>query len=488
MWNKVCFIALFLLLGSATTAQTVRIGSKTFPESRLLGEIMAQLIHEKTGYDIDRKFGLGGSLICLKALETGEIDLYPEYTGTLMATVLSQSGAEAFDDQALRDAGYHAGPRFGFNNTYVLVTRPETGLEKISDLRGRMDLKYGFSTEFLHREDGFEGMNEFYGLGLSAARGMEHGLAYRALSNDRIDVTDAYSTDGKLPTYDFVLLEDDRGFFPPYLALPLMRTGYADQHPRVMEALQLLKGQLDEETMRRLNHEVEVERRPSREVAAEFLYEMELVEADAPPAATHPLWTQTIEHLQLTLVSTLIAILLAIPLGVFIAYKPRWSRPVLSTTGVLQTIPSLALLGFMIPLFGIGFVPAIIALFLYALLPIVRNTYTGLKSTDPLLMEAARAIGMSRRRILLQIQLPLAAEVIMAGVRTALTINIGTATLAAFIGAGGYGDSIISGITLNDNSLIMRGAVPAALLALIADWLMSRLEKVVRPKGLEISQ
>lgn len=237
--------------------------------------------------------------------------------------------------------------------------------------------------------------------------------------------------------------------------------------------------------MQELNHRYEIDKESPGIVAFEFLSAEGIVTEKPGVIAVHPLIRQTFEHIRLTFIATFIAILLALPLGIYITYNQKLASFILSTTGVIQTIPSLALLGFMIPLFGIGFTPAVIALFLYALLPIVRNTYTGLLSTDPILIEAGKAMGMTNQQILFKIRLPLAMDMIMAGIRTALTINIGTATLAAFIGAGGLGESIITGITLNDNNMILRGAIPAAVLALIADQGMALVEKAVRPKGVK---
>ncbi|HKL03280.1 MAG TPA: glycine betaine ABC transporter substrate-binding protein, partial [Cryomorphaceae bacterium] len=384
--------------------------------------------------------------------------------------------------EKLEEKDLSVGPLFGFNNTYVLATRPGLNFDKISDLRDRSDLRFGFSNEFTQREDGFIGVNEAYNLGLDAPRGLDHGLAYKALADGSIDVTDAYSTDGKLRTFGFQLLEDDRDFFPPYYAFPLIRGGTANRYPELLEALSALENQLDEEAMRALNYRYEVAGEDLATIAFDFLKEKEIVEERPESAKMHPIVKQTIDHIELTLLATLLAVILAVPMGIAIIGKKRLANVVMSTTGAIQTIPSLALLGFMIPLFGIGFLPAVIALFLYALLPILRNTYTGLQETDPILIEAARAMGMTPTQILFQLRLPLASDVIMAGIRTALTINIGTATLAAFIGAGGLGESIITGITLNDNEMILQGAVPAALLALMADRLMLLLQKKLTPK------
>jgi len=190
------------------------------------------------------------------------------------------------------------------------------------------------------------------------------------------------------------------------------------------------------------------------------------------------LFTQTLEHIGLTFISLFIAVLIGLPLGIFIARKKQFSGTVLGIAGVLQTIPSIALLGFMIPLLGIGAKPAIVALFLYALLPIIRNTYTGITGVDASVKEAALAMGMSLRQVLFKVELPLAMPVILAGIRTATVINVGVATLASYIAAGGLGEFIFGGISLNNSNMILAGAIPAALLAILFDFLLSVVQKI----------
>lgn len=486
------FLFTFCFSGLAW-GQHISIGSKTHPESRLLGEIMAQTIEQNTDLKVTRRFGLGGTLICFEALRTGEIDTYVEYSGTVLKAILKetykdQSATEVYDHITVEMEKNHnmiIGPNLGFSNSYVIIAPKKLELKKISELQNRTDLKLGFSNEFVKREDGFLGLNKYYNLQLPIPRGMEHGLAYKALEEGRIDVTDAYSTDGRLIEYDFQLLEDDKDFFPDYSAFPLIRKATLDQYPEVMEALNKLKDILSEEKMQELNHRFEIDKEPLGSIAYDFLSTEGIVSEKPDITSVNPIVRQTLEHIRLTFLATFLAILLAVPLAIYISYRKKLASTILSITGVVQTIPSLALLGFMIPLFGIGFTPAVIALFLYALLPIVRNTYTGLQSTDHILIEAGRAMGMTQKQILFKIRLPLAMDMIMAGIRTALTINIGTATLAAFIGAGGLGESIITGITLNDNQMILRGAIPAAILALLADQGMALVEKAVRPKGVK---
>src|SRR3954466_6513809 len=190
------------------------------------------------------------------------------------------------------------------------------------------------------------------------------------------------------------------------------------------------------------------------------------------------LFSQTIEHIGLTFISLLIAVIIGLPLGIIITKRKKAASIILGIAGVLQTIPSIALLGFMIPLLGIGPLPAITALFLYALLPIIRNTYTGINEVDASITEAATAMGFSKWQVLTKVELPLAFPVILAGIRTATVINVGVATLAAYIAAGGLGEFIFGGISLNNTNMILAGAIPAALLAIIFDFLLSRVQKL----------
>jgi osmoprotectant transport system permease protein len=196
----------------------------------------------------------------------------------------------------------------------------------------------------------------------------------------------------------------------------------------------------------------------------------------------------TLQHLYLTGIAMGFAILVGVSLGVLLS-RFRWlATPILGTASIIQTIPSLAILGFMIPLLGIGVRPAIAALFLYALLPIIRNTYTSVIGIAPALIESATGMGMTRRQILVSVRLPLALPVIMAGIRTSTVICVGIATLCAFIGAGGLGTLIFRGISMVKNEVILAGAIPAALLALALDFLLGRLEALLSPAGLKTAR
>ncbi len=187
---------------------------------------------------------------------------------------------------------------------------------------------------------------------------------------------------------------------------------------------------------------------------------------------------QTITHTGLTFLSLLLAVSIGLPLGILIADKKKWASTVLGMAGILQTIPSIALLGFLIPVLGIGAKPAIAALFLYALLPIIRNTYTGITAVDATVKDAAKGMGMTKAQILFKVELPLALPIILAGIRTATVINVGVATLAAYIAAGGLGEFIFGGIALNNSNMILAGALPAAGLAILFDFLLGRLQNL----------
>ncbi len=480
---------LLLLLGNPAVAadDTIVIGSKTFTESYLLAEIMSQHL-ENAGFTVERRFGFGGTLVCYEALVNGEIDVYPEYTGTISRTILGLDGKpDAADINArLAGRGLQTLSPLGFNNTYALaVAKPIASarrLETISDLALHDDLVLGFSHEFRDRDDGWPGLAQAYGLDL-ATRGIEHGLAYRAIADGSIDVTDAYSTDGDIERYELVLLADDRDFFPRYDALPLARRGLVSE---AVKQLERLAGRIDDAAMRRLNARVVVDRQEIPTVAAGFLRDTGLATAN-PVTADGPLQRlarNTLRHIQLTLTAVVLACLVGVPTGVLVHRSPAASRAVLYVAGLLQTIPSIALLALMIPLFGVGVLPAVIALFLYSLLPILRNTVTALNSIDPLLRRVAAGMGLTGAQQVRHVVLPLASPNVLAGVRTAAVISIGTATLAAFIGAGGLGEPIVTGLALNDTRLILQGAIPAALLALLTELLFEAIERRLVPAHL----
>lgn len=512
--SVLAFLLAAMSLPVATAARgapagRVVVGAKKFTESAVLAELMAQVLESHADLEVERRLNLAGTQICFDALRSGDIDLYAEYTGTGLRNILH--AAEPAGGAAATFARVSAAFRqrfdlvwlapFGFNNTYVLVMRRDRaaalGITSLSDLK-RARLRYGVSHEFLQRPDGMPGLRRAYDLDEAGTAGMEHDLAYRALREGAIDVSDGYSTDAKLAGSELVVLDDDRAFFPPYEAAPLTRHEVIAQNPRLASALALLAGRIDDLTMRRLNHRVENEGLSPAQVAAEFLATAGLHhrEVDATPRSAsffsllwqrrHATLSLAAQHLTLTIGAVLAASALGIPLGIAASRRQRLAAAALAAAGVLQTIPSIALLAFMLPFFGIGIAPAMAALFLYGLLPILRNTVAGLRSVDPELVDVGRGLGMRPWQVLWHVELPLCAPVILAGVRSSTVINIGTATLAAFIGAGGLGDPIVTGLSITDTNLVLCGALPAAALAIGVDAVLAGVERAATPRGLRL--
>ncbi|MBW8843901.1 MAG: ABC transporter permease subunit [Burkholderiales bacterium] len=472
-------------------AAPLQVGSKRFTESYLLGELVTQTLAAQ-GVAAEHRQGLGNTAILATALQQGQIDIYPEYTGTIVRELLKRdSPADAQAPLAqinawLAPLQLKAGVPLGFNNSYALAMREadaaRLGIATISDLAGKAPtLKLGLSHEFLARADGWPALQRAYALKLQPGTGLDHGLAYQALADGQVDLIDVYTTDAQLARQPVRVLRDDRAFFPRYDAVLLMRAAVDDK------PLQGLAGRLPEQAMIRLNAAAELDGRPFAEVARDFLQSG----ASAAPTARQGVWARLVapdlakllgQHLALVLVSLALAVAVAVPLGIAAHRLPRLAAPVMAAVGLLQTLPSLALLAFLIALVGrIGFVPALLALFVYALLPIVRNTHAGLQAVSTGLAEAARALGMTRGQTLRAIELPLALPTLMAGVKTAAVTNVGTATVAAFVGAGGLGERIVAGLAVNDSALMLAGALPAAALAVVVQLVFDALERRVTP-------
>jgi osmoprotectant transport system substrate-binding protein/osmoprotectant transport system permease protein len=477
------------VLTASAAITPVRIGSKQFTESVILSEV-ARLAARQAGVPVQHLRELGGTSILWSALQHGDIDAYPEYTGTLTHELLKNVASNA-DIATLRAAlkplGIGITDSLGFNDSYAIGMREDRaaqlGIQRLSDLAAHPDLRFGFSNEFMDRTDGWPGLRQRYGLTQTQVRGLDHVLSYRALSSDAVDAIDLYSTDAEIPYYHVRTLNDDKHYFPYYDAVYLYRLSLQQSSPAFLDVLQKLAGRIDESTMRRMNAKVKLQGEKETTVAADFLG----VSADTDGAGwLSRLLQRTAEHLKLVCISLAAAMLLAIPLGVFSARSKRLGHVIMAVSGVLQTIPSLAMFVFMIPFFGIGTWPAIAALFLYSLLPIVRNTYAGLVGIPPDLRESAAALGLPRGVRLRRVELPMAMRSILAGVKTAAVINVGTATLGALIGAGGYGQPIVTGIRLDNINLILEGAIPAALMALMVQALFEGIERWLTPRGMRL--
>ncbi len=482
--KRVLFLVL-LLLCLPRDAFAMKVGSKRFPESAILAEIVVQRARA-LGVEAIHEQGLGATAVVFRAVEDGSVDVYPEYTGTL-AEVLHTDGAHL--REALAARGLLASDPIGFEDRYALAVRRDTAqkmkLARISDL-GAETGAFGLSHEFVGRADGWDGLARRYSLAPPHVKALDHALAYEALVRGDVQVIDVYTTDAKIARYDLVVLDDDLHYFPRYDAVLVYRKDLLARAPAFEQVLAAMRGSIDEKTMRDLNARAELDGVPFDVVAHDFLSGVRT--SSARPSLASGIVTSIARygprHVELVIIALLLSTLIGVPLGVLAYARPRLGGFVLAATGVVQTIPSLALFCFMIPLLGIGVVPALAALFLYGLLPIVRNTHAGLVSIPADLHEAAVALGLGPGERLRHVELPLASRTIVAGIKTSAVVAVGSATIAAFIGAGGFGEPISTGLSLNDVPTILEGAVPAAALALLVQGLFALLERRVVPRGL----
>ncbi len=492
---------------------TLNVGSKRFTESYILAEIISQSARAAGEAVVTHRQGLGNTAIVLGALKAGSIDIYPEYTGTIAREILKLDHVPPLAElnAKLAPLGLAASVPLGFNNTYALAMPAklagELKISRLSDLKAHPNLRLGLSQEFIGRADGWPGLKKTYALPFGTPRGLDHGLAYEAIAQSQVDVIDIYSTDAKIGKYRMAVLADDARYFPRYDTVLLYQAGLPVRLPKSWAALLKLEGRIDEQAMRRMNASAELDQQTFAAVAGEFLRASAPVsgsgrkisaDTEGTPkgdaAAAGSFWNKligpdlgrlAIEHLALVFLSLAASVVLGIPLGILAARHRAAEAFILGITGVLQTIPSLALLAILIPVTGkIGIVPAFIALAIYALLPIVRNTHSGLTQISRGMKQAAQSLGMTPRMVLSNIELPLARPTIMAGIKTSAVINVGTATIAAFIGAGGFGERIVTGLALNDNATLLAGAIPVAVMALMIEGAFNWGERRMIPEGL----
>ena len=479
-------------------AGELTVGSKRFSESYILGEIIVRTAREAGEARVTFKPGLGNTAVVFAALKSGAIDIYPEYSGTIAFELLGGKSGSSLPEinLALAPFGITASVPLGFNNSYALAMAEAAArrdsIGSISDLAGHAGLAVGLSQEFLNRQDGWPALKQAYRLPF-IPRGLDHGLAYEALAGGRIEVMDIYSTDPKIARYGLRVLKDDRNFFPQYAALLLHRADLPQRLPKTWAAIARLEGTIAPERMRAMNAAAELDSVPFVQVAANFAGKGTVPGSTEKQGVLSRLWAEdfwrlTWQHLTLVFASLAGSCAAGIPLGIWAARSRVARSLIFPVVSVLQTIPALALLAFLIALLNqIGTLPALVALFLYGLLPIVRNTTTGLAEIKAGLTQAASALGLRGGEILRLIELPLASRTILAGVKTSAVINVGTATIAAFIGAGGYGERIVAGLAINDNALLLAGAVPAALLAIVIETGFGTAERWLVPAGLRVT-
>jgi len=501
--------AIFLLAALATWDNSdvkVTVASKSFTESSILGEILKSAV-EHQGYKVEHKDQLGGTGLVWGALKSGDIDLYPDYTGTITRSLLNDESLTSYEQirEALAEDNVRMSNPLGFNNSYEIGVRKEVAeqneLKTISDLRKVPDLRFGFGSEFMDRGDGWPGLQKTYQLPQRRIRSMEHALSYRAIGGGGIDAMDVYGTDANIKEFDVTVLDDDLDYFPKYEAVILYRDDLQERAPDVVAAIALLEGSITNEDIIGLNAQVDIEEVSPARAGNNFLAAKLGIGTIIPPPTTTErrialisrILKATLEHMLLVVVSLGLAICVAVPLGVIAAKNAGLGHIILTTAEIIQTIPGLALLILLIGplellhLNTVGPLPAIIALFLYSLLPIIRNTYAGIQEIPNAMRESAEALGLTPQARLFQIELPLASRMILTGIKTTAVINVGYATLGGLIGAGGYGETILTGLYRSSVPKMLEGAIPAAILALVVKSLFELSEKYVVPKGLRLN-
>jgi len=490
-WAALTFKLVLLIglssLSARALSQSVKLASKKFTENVILAEIARQILEAK-GFNAEHRKELGSTRIVWEAMRRGEIDIYPDYSGTILHEILAKEKLTQADQlrEALKAYNIGVTKPIGFNNTYAMGMRRSKAealnITRISQLRDHSELVYGLGHEFLERADGWPGLRKLYGLRPQEVKGIDHDLGYKALESGAIDIIDLYTTDAEIEHYDLVALEDDRQYFPEYQAVFLYRL---DLESEVVFHLHSLVGLVTEKRMIAMNTSSKIKGHSAEKVAQDFLRDVLDIESQVKEISLTQLIVQrTREHLFLVGWSLAFAIICSIPLG-FMASRNLWLQKILlSTVGLIQTIPSLALLVVMIPIFGIGTLPALFALFLYSLLPIVRGTFYGFRNISSEVRESATALGLPDWDQFRRIFWPLALPSILNGIKTSAVINVGTATLGALVGAGGYGQTILRGIRLDRLDLILAGAIPAAVLALVIDLLFDWIENLTVSRGL----
>jgi osmoprotectant transport system permease protein len=481
---RVLFCFSLAVFGSVSIAENLpaRVGSKVFTEGYILAEILA-VQSEKNNFTVDRRGGLGATGVTEAAMKNREIDLIVDYTGNVAKTFLNHHGAITVVDMNIRlkPLGFEVSKSLGFNNTFALAVKrawsEKNQIFTISDLRKMKSLKAAFTPEFANRAENWVDLKKAYTLNQVSVLEMDHQLAYEAIKNGAVELMEAYSTDAKLKEYDLVTLKDDLDFFPNYDAVIMTHLLWKDKNPTQWQVLKQLEGKISAQTMIALNSEADLEKKSFNQIASKFL---NIEPTSNTNAVIRELLSATREHLVLVLVPVFLALLCGLPLA-YLAYKlPRLQAGIGAIASLFQTVPSLAFLALLIPVFGIGTFPAIIVLALYALLPIFISSLQGFNAIPASTHLVCHSLKLRPLFRFQKIELALAWPGILSGIQTALIATVATATLAALVGAGGYGKKIIAGLAVNDTNIILAGAIPAALLALAFQLIFQVLNGRIR--------
>ncbi len=509
---------------SDSNVKKITIGSKEFTEQLILGNMMKVLL-EDNGFKVDDRIGLSGTMINHRALINDEIDVYMEYTGTAYIVILEKKEV-VHDPQEVYEIVKKEYKekwnlvwldRARFDNTNALLMKKERavelGIKTISDLASIVktdpnQLSFATNAEFFSRPDGLREMEKHYNFRFpdNNIKKMGIGITYLALNEDSVDVALGFSTDGNIRKFDLMILEDDKKFFPIYNPAPVIRSEVIEMYPTVENILNQIGPRLTTTEMIEMNYGVDIDGENPERVARQWLEDEGLLgvsglhqQPKSRSAIESPssfvlsfqdqarlLAVKIVEHIKVSFISVGIAVGTGLGLGIAITLfrNKAFSNGVINIAIIIVTIPSVAMFGFMVPIFGIGITPSIIALVLYAQLPILRNTYTGLTTIRSEILDAAEGIGLSKLEMLFKIRFPIAFPVIMAGIRTSIVFTIGLATIAALIGAGGLGDLIFQGIQQSNTQLILVGTIPVALLAVFTDIGLKKVEDRLTPRGM----
>jgi osmoprotectant transport system permease protein len=457
-----------------------RIGSKIFTEGYILSEILAVQL-ESHHFPVERMMGLGATGITEEAMKNKKIDLIVDYTGSITQAFFKSK--EKISTQEIRDRlkplGFTISEPLGFNNTYALAVRAawseKNKIKTFSQLATLPVVRAAFTSEFTSRPENWPGLKAQYNFKNFDVHEMDHQLAYESVRSDKADVVEAYSTDAKLKEFGLISLEDDQHFFPNYDAVIMTHLDWVEANPEAWKTLQELVGKIPASTMIELNSQVDLEKKSFYDVASGFLGVTSTTSKNWP--WLRELKDSTLEHLTLVLVPVFFALLIGVPLS-FFAYKfPRSHSAIGALASIFQTIPALAFLTLLVPLVGIGTVPALTVLFLYAILPIFLSGYQGFASIPEITHLSCQTLGLHGFFKLRKIEFPMAQPAIWAGLQTSLITTVASATLAALIGAGGYGKKIIAGLAVNDMRIVLMGAIPSAVMALIFQFICHRLSQ-----------
>jgi len=464
---KISLILILVLLCPTVFSKSITIGAKKFTEANVMAYVLAHTLKSiDSSLDIKVLENLGGTGIVTTATENQEIDLYVDYTGTLKETFKTTD--ETLPGELLKH-NLKFGFELGFNNSYGMAVKHHSTLSKMSDIKNHHRL--GISHEFLKRKDGFSGLASHYGFNIKPLV-IEYSLLQHSLKSDKLDIIEIFTTDAKIIKYNLKVLKDDQHFYKRYDALVVFNKTFYEQNKQLVSDLSSkLFLKISDKQIQKLNHLVDIEGLNYEESARSFTKSNTHIKSSYEST----IWPHFYEHLEYLFLTIIICIFIGVPLGVTTAKSQLFERVILSLISITQTIPSLALLVFLIPLFGLGKTTTLIALCLYGLLPIVKSTHMGIKKIPKELSEYSKLIGMSFFQRIFKIEIPLALIDIVSGVKLTAIYTIGVTVIAAFVGAGGLGTLIVTGLSLNNTDIILQGALPSAGLAIIVEIIFQKV-------------